>query len=353
MPNPNTIQWFHYQDIQISDVTLSQQFQQYVAAGNYIDALSLLTNNEEQLAGKAYIANVINTITSGILDLESRFKNGVTLFLSNLAIQYNTLIANMKKIGTWLITAQYMPYNFVIYNQEIYMCIQQPPVGTLPTNTTYWLYLGLRGEQGAPGVDVTMRYDWNATTAYNPNDLVVYGTNIYVALTANTGVTPGTSSATWLLFLVSTPGQIFVGTTAPQYPTDNTIWFETASDPLAATTTDPIYGQFQRYVANTSTWEDMYPNVLFTWVDGLSNYAPEAVYYDITIEPTSWVNNQYILNYTGLDTNSFVLVLPVSTMTPEQYSLYSQLTLEITGTDIVLTTPSTPTVSLPIIIKIQ
>ena len=353
MPNPNTIPWIHYQDIQIPDVTLSKQFQQYVTTGNYAQALSLLTTNDEQLAGKAYIANAINTIASGILDLESRFNNGVTLFLSNLATQYFTLVTNMKKIGTWSGSIQYIPYNFVIYNQQIYMCLQTPPIGTVPTSTNYWLYLGLRGEQGVPGVNVNMRYTWNSATAYNPNDLVVYGTNIYVALTANTGVTPGTNSSTWMLFLVSTPGQIFVGTTAPQYPTDNTVWFKTATDPLAATTTDPIYGQFQRYVANTATWEDMYPNVLFTWVDGLSDYASEVVYYDLTIYPNYWINNQYTLAYEGLSANGLVLVLPASTMTKEQYTIYNQLTMEITGTDIVLTIPTTPSIPLPITIKIQ
>lgn len=354
MPNPNTIPTLHYQDIQIPDVTLYQQFQQYVAQGNFTQALSLLQNNAQQLQGKSYIANTINTITAGILDLEGRFNTGVNLFLSNLATQYSALIANMKKAGTWLANVQYTPYNFVIYNQEYYMCIQQPPIGTGPTNTTYWLYLGLRGAQGAPGIDVNMRYEWNATDTYNLNDLVVYGSTIYVALQTNTGVTPGTDPSKWLVFLVATPGQIYVGTAAPQYPQQDTIWFQTQVDPLAQTTTTPIVGLFNRYNEGSASWEPMYPNTVFTWIDGTADYAPPLVVENITIQPTDWASQQYTYGYAGLTANSFVKVLPVSTFSDEQYALYNTLTISISGTNIILTTTqTTPTVALPIRIEIQ
>lgn len=353
MPNPNTIPWLHYQDIQISDVALQQQFKQYVLSGQYTEALALLTTNEQQLQGKAYIANIINTISSGILDLESRFNDGVTLFLSNLATQYNDLIINMKKIGTWDANTQYIPYNFVIYNQEIYMCIKQPPIGILPTSSFYWLYLGLRGEQGAPGVNVTMQYDWNSGATYQPNDLVVYGTNIYVALKSNTNVTPGTDASTWLLFLVATPGQIFVGTEAPQYPGQNTVWFQTQTDPLEATDTTPIIGLFNRYNADTSSWEPMYPNTIFTWIDGTGDYAPPAVFINLNITPNLWSDLSYSYNYPDLQSNSIVSIYPVVTMNQEQYEVYNQLQLSFSGQNIVFAVDSEPSTNLPIIIKIQ
>lgn len=353
MPNPNTIPWLHYQDIQIPDVTLQQQFKQYVLGGQYNQALALLTTNEQQLQGKAYIANTINTIASGILDLESRFNNGVTLFLSDLATQYNDLIINMKKAGTWNANTQYVPYNFVIYNQQIYMCLIEPPIGILPTSSYYWLYLGLRGETGAPGVNVTMQYDWNNGASYQPNDLVVYDNNIYVALKTNSGVTPGTDETTWLLFLVSVPGQIFIGTTAPQYYGQNTVWFQTQVDPLQATDTTPIVGLFNRYNTEINDWEPMYPNTLFTWLDNTSNYAPPAVFIDLTIQPNMWNNFQYIYAYPELTETSWVDIYPVTTMTSEQLQVYNELQLSFNGQNIVLTISSKPTVSLPIIIKIQ
>lgn len=354
MPNPNTIPWLHYQDIQIPDSTLQQQLQQYWASGNYSDALTLLTNNATQLQGKAFIASAINTITSGISMLENKYYQGVTVFLANLTSQYNTLINNFINKKSWFSTVQYVPYNFVVYQSKIYMCFSQPPIGTLPTNTTYWLYLDLQGAQGVPGVDVNMRYDWNATDTYNPNDLVVYGSTIYVALQTNTGVTPGTDPSIWLVFLVAAPGQIYVGTAAPQYPQQDVIWFQTQVDPLAQTTTTPIIGLFNRYNEGSASWEPMYPNTVFTWIDGTANYAPSLVVENVTIQPTDWSSQQYTYGYAGLTANSFVKVLPVSTFSDEQYALYNTLTISISGTDIVLTTTqTTPTVALPIRIEIQ
>ena len=45
MPNPNTLSWYHYQDIQIPDVSLRNQFKQLWNVGNYTSALNLLQLN--------------------------------------------------------------------------------------------------------------------------------------------------------------------------------------------------------------------------------------------------------------------------------------------------------------------
>ena len=353
MPNPNTLDWIHYQDIQIPDVNLQQQYQQYFQNGQYSEALTLLTNNATQLQGKAFIANLINTISAGISELENKYNTAVPLFLSGLSAQYSSLINNFINKGTWSNTVEYEPYNFVVYNDDVYMCIGNPPIGTVPTDTTYWLILGLRGEEGTPGVDVNMRYQWNNTDTYNPNDLVVYKTNIYVALVQNTGVTPGTDDSTWGIFLVSTPGQIYVGTTAPASPVQNTVWFETSVDPLTQSTTTPLIGQFYRYNTDTSDWEEMYPNVLFRWLDGFDDYAPMALYIDLDIQPGQWVNQTYTYQYPFLTANNFVNVLPANGITQSQYAVYNSLSLSISGTNIVLSTSSTPTIDVPLIIQIQ
>lgn len=353
MPNPNTIPYWRYQDIQISDVTLQQQFVQYMNSGQYTEALSLLTTNEEQLQGKAYIANAINIIINAIMDLENYYHTGVTIFLSNLAIQYNTLVSNLRNRSTWNSNIQYTPYNFVTYNQEVYMCIEQPPVGTLPTNINYWLYVGLRGNQGDPGVDVTMRYGWSGQTIYSPNDLVVYNNNIYVALVANTGVAPSTNPSTWLLFLQIDKGEINVGTVAPSNPADNTIWFQTQTDPSQATTTDPIIGQFKYYIEEQGIWDELYPNTLFSWVANATNYQPPLFSTQQTIATTDWVSNQWTYTYANLTEQSVVDILPVAGMSSAQIDLYNSLFISITRTAITLTAGITPTVQLSVIIQIM
>lgn len=354
MPNPNTLPSYHYQDIQIPDASLQQQLQQYWATGQYSQALSLLSTNATQLQGKAFIADLINILSSGVLDLETRYNTAVPVFLSSLATQYSTLISNFISQGTWNASVQYTPFNFVVYNSEVYMCISQPPTGTVPTDTTYWLYLGLRGEQGAPGIDVNMRYTWNSANTYNPNDLVVYGTNIYVALVQNTGVTPGSDSNTWGIFIATTPGQINVGTAAPSKYVQNTVWFQTQVDPLTQTTNTPLVGQFYRYNTDISDWEEMYPNVLFRWLDGYENYVPSAVEVNINIQPSYWQNQQFTYSYPTLTDTSFVQIYPASGITAVQYAMYNTLSISVSGTTITLSTSmTTPTSDVPIIIKIQ
>ena len=354
MPNPNTLPSYHYQDIQIPDASLQQQLQQYWATGQYSQALSLLSTNATQLQGKAFIADLINILSSGVLDLETRYNTAVPVFLSSLATQYSTLISNFISQGTWNASVQYTPFNFVVYNSEVYMCISQPPTGTVPTDTTYWLYLGLRGEQGAPGIDVNMRYTWNSANTYNPNDLVVYGTNIYVALVQNTGVTPGSDSNTWGIFVATTPGQINVGTAAPSKYVQNTVWFQTQVDPLTQTTNTPLVGQFYRYNTDISDWEEMYPNVLFRWLDGYENYVPSAVEVNINIQPSYWQNQQFTYSYPTLTDTSFVQIYPASGITAVQYAMYNTLSISVNDTTITLSTSmTTPTSDVPIIIKIQ
>lgn len=352
MPNPNTLPYLRYQDIQIPDVQLRTQFQQFFQTGNYAEAISILSDNAAQLQGKAFIANTINTITSALLTIEKYYYQGVPVYLSNLASQYQVMINNLKKRGSWLSTTQYSPYNFVNYNGDIYMCIAQPPIGTLPTNTNYWLFLGLKGADGKPGVNVTMEYDWESTTNYQLNDLVVYNDNIYVALKDNTGITPGSDSTTWLIFIQFDKGQIYVGPNEPNSLNDNTVWFKTESDPSVATTSNPIIGEFQRYYADSSTWDEMYPNTIFNWVDGYSDYAQSIYNVQITILPSDWQNNQWSYVYDNLTEQSIVDILPGGSLNNTQTNLYDSLSINISDNLIELTSSITPNIELPILIKI-
>ena len=354
MANPNTIPFLHYQDIQLSDVALKQQFVNYFNQGEYAQALSLLNTNADQLLGKAYVSNTVNIIVSGILDLENRFNTNVTLFLSNLNSQYNQLISNFRNRKAWLANVTYSVYNFVIYNEEIYMCLQAPPAGTLPTVSTYWLYIGLRGENGAPGVNVNMKFDWDNTTAYSPNDLVVYQNSLYVALQSNTGVTPGSSSDTWLLFIEVVAGEIYVSTTAPTsaaYLVQNSIWFQVETDPNSQNNDNPILGQFYRYNEVLSDWEEMYPRTTFTMIVD-SGFVPGITEAHITIEPSDWIDRTWTYTASNLTTDSIVDVFHDGVLTQSQYYLYSGLSISISNNIISLTASAIPTVSLPIIIRI-
>lgn len=91
--------------------------------------------------------------------------------------------------GTWDAGTQYYPNQVVLYgvnNDTLYVCIQTPPVGTVPTNASYFsLFIhapastvpGPQGPAGSPGSSATPNYATvTATTNYTAsnNDAVIF-----------------------------------------------------------------------------------------------------------------------------------------------------------------------------------
>lgn len=337
MANPNTIDWLHYQDIQIPDVEIRKQFNLYISNGQYVEAIGLLNKNKDQLKGKAFIAETINKIVTGLLFLENKFDTGVYIFLSDLAKQYMMLIDSFKKQGTWVATTQYIPYNFVVYNAEIYMCIDSPPVGTEPTNATYWIKIGLQGEVGQNGVDVNMRYAWQSNRQYVVNDVVSFNGVLYVAIAPNTNSEPATSPNKWTVFLAAIKGGIIVSNVEPSEPSQDTIWFKTQSDPKIYSAV-PIMGKFHRYSKNFG-WEEMYPMTIFSMVDGNELYQKKVVEIQHTLLSNSWqvqpptqfestkyysyFHSSYITN------NSTIKIFPSQNLSKKELVFYSELNITV------------------------
>ena len=59
----------NYKDIQLTDKELWAQFQSLYQSGDYVNALTLLQNS--QLSGKSLIADVLNTITDYLVQVEN------------------------------------------------------------------------------------------------------------------------------------------------------------------------------------------------------------------------------------------------------------------------------------------
>ena len=59
----------NYKDIQLTDKELWAQFQSLYQSGDYASALSLLQNS--QLSGKSLVADVLNTITDYLVQVEN------------------------------------------------------------------------------------------------------------------------------------------------------------------------------------------------------------------------------------------------------------------------------------------
>lgn len=353
MANPNSLfPWLKYQDIQIADVVLRTQFESYMSVGNYSQALSLLSNNQSQLQGKAWIGDTINTLVNGIISVESLYNDNVIKFLSDLSETLQSLVDNYRNAGTWIVGNEYKEMNFVAYNNEMYMALQDVPANTSITNTNYWLYIGLHGEQGASGVNVRQQYDYSSGKTYNINDIVVYQGQMYVALKSNTGVFP-TNSDTWLLYQRVVKATIYVSNVAQTEELVNgKIWFKTQSDPYTHTADTPIIGTFMMY--QNGTWEEMYPDTIFDWVEDKDQYREIGFDFQVVIQVSDWNNLSVDINNSHITTDSIVNIMPQSDMNTIQRIEYNKLkSISVTNGKITIIANAQITQNLPIKILIR
>ena len=214
------------QDIQIDDLALKNQYAQDMANGDYAGMSNIILANP-QLDTKIFDADKINDIADSLTAQQNNYFTNVPDYMVALEVQYNALINEFKNAYDWDVGEEYTRYNFVIYNNLYYMYINETSsTGNLPTNTTYWKEIGLRGEQGAPGVGLNLRYAWSPVVNYNPLDLVFYNNASWVAKATNVNQAPSTTSQHWEIFVNHEPVGIESSTIQPAKRYLGQIWFK-------------------------------------------------------------------------------------------------------------------------------
>lgn len=216
-----------FEDIHLSDAQLYTLFRQYYKNGAYQEALNILSQNP-QLDLKAIIADNLNDLSERVYGMENVYYTEVEQYLANLLQSMQTDVNNLSNQNQYSATQQYYENNFVYYNDEIYFCIKEPPIGTDPTNTTYWLYLGLFGQNGLYGLsNLTFVGPWNTNAVYTTNQVVYIGYTFYWALQDNQGQDPTTeSSEYWDVLFTVQPQQIVTDTNQPENQNTNDFWFQ-------------------------------------------------------------------------------------------------------------------------------
>lgn len=214
------------QDIHYQDATLRHQYVEYCKAGNYTSAGNLLLGNP-QLDTKALMANLFNAIADELTTLQGYYTDNVTTPMENLLMAFNLLVANFKDLQDWEAATTYERYMFVHYQGDVYMYINETAgVAHLPTDTTYWALIGLRGEQGAGDTGLNLRYNWSSDLVYNPLDVVYYNNVLWVAKLTSTGQTPQVGSQYWLSMIENTPAKIYSSVEEPTDKFIGQIWIK-------------------------------------------------------------------------------------------------------------------------------
>lgn len=213
---------YKYQDRQISDTTLYNQFIAYWKAGSYQSALDIITNNAS-LSTKAFTAGAINTIGAALTYLQDNYFNNVESPLAEDLDALNLAIYHFTNQHAYSATTQYYVNQFVLYNNLYYMCIVDA-YNNLPTDTTHWVLIGLQGEQGAAGTGLNLRYTWSAVTSYAQYDVVYLSGILYVAKQANVNQNPITATDYWEVLMTVPVAVMTVSAAAPTDPYNGQIW---------------------------------------------------------------------------------------------------------------------------------
>ena len=193
------------QNITTTDAPLVRQFQSYMLAGNFASAQEVL-NQIQNGTRKILTPTYFNTLREAILALERFYKSDVEPYIDTKQAEWENIINQMLFMSTFNPTTQYQQNNYVLYTptggtQMVYICTATPPVGTVPTNTSYWRVLTVRGSTGPSGPGASFRYEWNSGTSYSVDDVVTYENKWYIATQANTNQTPAEGSDYWNVIL--------------------------------------------------------------------------------------------------------------------------------------------------------
>lgn len=284
-------QLYRLQDIHIDDVDLKAQYYSLFLSGDIDDANTLVSANS-QLESKVINANMLNKIVDAIMSLEGYYDDGVTQYLANLTNQYQLSIDELIYTSTYNGASQYEINNIVMYNDELYYCYVRPTIGTLPTNTSYWLYLGLKGDKGNPDLGVDYKGNWSSVGNYVEYDMVVYDRLIYVAKTNSVNKIPKDNPTEWMVAMDIMKQGIYVSTSGAVGLSLGDIWlyivdylFPNSETPQSITIseTDP----------NLANIGD-----LWLKIDGYNNVVPSGLYISET-EPTTLATNDIWVKIEG------------------------------------------------------
>lgn len=210
-----------WQDRQIEDDALFKQFLLYWRNNEY--QLALNTLNNAQLANKGFIAGVLNTVGASLNYLQNNYFNNVEDEMLERLNEFNIAISHFIDKTVYSPTQQYVVNNFVLYGENYYLCVQDS-LGNLPTNTDYWVLVGLKGEDGATGTGLNLKYTWSSATVYAKYDVVYLENALYVALQANSGRNPISEQTYWQLLMNVPIAFITIG--EPIDPYEGQIWVD-------------------------------------------------------------------------------------------------------------------------------
>lgn len=200
-------------------LSLINQYYTYFDTGNLTSATALLEANPT-LKQMIINADNMNKFRDSILAIERFYFSDVQQYLQDI----------VKFKGTYDVATKYVKYNVVGYTVgsaiEYFMCKDATtPIGTSPTNTTYFVPLTLRGEQGISGTGLSPRGGWLGTIQYYTNDCVAYNSKLWYALADNVNSEPTDVNTNWAI-IMEYHQSVITSSTEPVGQAVGDMWYE-------------------------------------------------------------------------------------------------------------------------------
>lgn len=244
-------------DMHLSNSELFQNYYNDVASRNISGANQIIENND-QLQNQITDSDNVNKLIERVNSNEQQIKTDVDEYLQDQLNAFQDLINQTKVAGEFNAATQYKLHNLVYYQDKGYYAYKTPPIGTLPTDTNYWLEYDIRGLKGYGGINLNYRFTWDADIQYQVMDCVVYQNKLWFANQPNKGAPPTLAHYPWLpIMMPLEPVKAQISTTQPTIAmSTGDFWFKiTKGDDIKQTKwTDKAKQTYFRYASAVFTF---------------------------------------------------------------------------------------------------
>lgn len=227
-------QFMTFLNIVATDGPLIAQYQQAMEAGNTTLANQILTQIP-QGTQKIITATDLNTLSQAMLAVERFYLTDIKPYVQNLQQNWLSVINQFSYKGVWQSGSSYVTNNLVSYTVSglnlVYIALSDVPVGTAPTNQTYWRLLTIQGQAGASGAGLSYRQEWSNSATYSTNDAVTYDGSLWMALQPSQNREPSSSPQYWKMVMSLETTTYPIQDTEPTNLQVEGLWFNTSNNP--------------------------------------------------------------------------------------------------------------------------
>lgn len=233
----------NYQNITPNDGNLIAQYMEAMNQGNQVLANQILAQipNATQ---KIIKATDLNKVMQAVLATERLYKDDIYDYILKQQENWQNIINQFNYMGTYSSVNTYNKYNMVDYasasGKLLYIALQEVPPSTLPTNTTYWRILTIRGQAGEAGRGLSYRQQWQPTIQYQDNQAVTYDGSLWMSLQPNLNIQPGTNSLVWKKVIDFVMAPYPIQPTPPIEQEIGDLWFNTSDNPTSYVYLEPL-----------------------------------------------------------------------------------------------------------------